>query len=107
MRPVPVTLKELEVLQFHPKILLNSNRYVNGVEKVVGVLALGPPGRPDSARLQGVAVRMRCTALPMTSAGRFWRWGPLGMSGLSLSIIEVDRRKHKHGNSQHTKLIGE
>ena len=26
-----------------------------------------------------VAMRMTCTALPITSAGRFWPWGPLGM----------------------------
>ncbi|HEX3754506.1 MAG TPA: hypothetical protein VHV26_05470, partial [Rhizomicrobium sp.] len=28
-----------------------------------------------------VAIRIIATALPITSAGRFWPWGPLGING--------------------------
>lgn len=45
-----------------------------------------PPSRPAEAffgssrpsSICPVAIRMTWTALPMTSAGRFWPWGPLG-----------------------------
>ena len=47
-----------------------------------------PPAAPRTAEpdsssfssISPVAIRMTWTALPITSAGRFWPWGPLGMA---------------------------